>query len=260
MKYFARVAYVGTEFRGFQAQKIGRTVQGELNAATAALFGCECNITGCSRTDSGVHAEDFCLTIEPVAEDAPVIPPAALPRAVLPYLPSDLSLFFACEAPLGFHPRYDAVGKEYCYRLRDGGYPNPFLAGRVWQVPRRISDKGLEQMQAATLHFLGTHDFSAFMCTDSAIKNRVRTIQYLNVAREGDELLLRVCADGFLYNMVRIITGTLFQIGIGARDVNSVAEAIAAKDRTMAGMTAPPDGLYLHKVFYPEAIASLLLG
>ena len=260
MRYFARIRYVGTDFCGFQVQKNGRTVQGALNAATEKLFGCPCMITGCSRTDSGVHAEEFCLTITPTEESARAIPPRALPAAILPYLPQDISLYYASEAPEGFHPRHDALGKEYHYRIRYGALPDPFLSGRVWQVPYRLTDDDFVRMQEAAPRFIGKHDFTAFMCTASDVTDCVRTIQALTLMRDGNNVTVSVMADGFLYNMVRIITGTLFEIGRGNRTVESVSEAILQRSRPLAGMTAPPDGLYLHKVFYPEELMVLLDG
>lgn len=245
---------MGTEFCGFQVQKNGRTVQGVLNEATERLFGCPCRITGCSRTDSGVHAEDFCLTVEPILDAAPPIPPAVLPAAILPYLPHDVSLFYATAAPEGFHPRYDTVGKEYRYRIRYGGMPDPFRYGRVWQQPHPLSREGFFRMREATSFFLGRHDFTAFMCGASDIEDRVRTVTDMTVTREGDEVVLSVSADGFLYNMVRIMTGTLFEIGLGVRNAESIGEALESRERTAAGMTAPPDGLYLHRIFYPEQL------
>lgn len=258
MRYFAKIRYDGAGFQGFQVQKIGRTVQGELNRATEALFGCPCAITGCSRTDSGVHAEEFCLTIEPENKEHPAVPPKALPRAILPYLPRDLSLTYATVAPDGFHARYDADGKEYWYRMRFGGVPDPFLAGRVWQLPHPLSDVGFARMQEAAACFVGYHDFTAFMCTDSTMENCCRTVRAASVVREGDNVVFRVEADGFLYNMVRIMTGTLYEVGKGRRTVDSILRAMEACDRTLAGMTAPPDGLYLHHVVYPAHLEKIL--
>ncbi len=249
---------MGTDFCGFQVQKNGRTVQGVLNEATERLFGCPCHITGCSRTDSGVHAEEFCLTVEPTVMDAPPIPPAALPAAILPHLPHDVSLYYAKEAPEGFHARYDAAGKEYRYRIRYGGLPDPFRYGRVWQLPYPLSDAGLARMRDAAPLFLGKHDFSAFMCGASDIEDRVRTVERISLCREGDEVVLTIAADGFLYNMVRIIVGTLFEIGLGVRSADSIGAALESGLRTDAGMTAPPDGLYLARVFYPPQISAYL--
>lgn len=258
MRYFAQIRYVGTDFCGFQVQKKGRTVQGVLQDALSMLFGCPCPVTGCSRTDSGVHAEGFCLTFEPQSPDAPYIPPEAIPRAILQFLPHDLSLIEARPAPEGFHPRYDAKGKEYRYRMRYGAVPDPFLFGRVWQIPYRLHEDGFANMQAAAQLYIGEHDFTAFMCTDSDMENCVRTVHDAYVTRVGDEVVFSVSANGFLYNMVRIMVGTLFEIGAGRRDAESIRFALSGRDRLLAGMTAPPDGLYLHRVFYPEHLQKQL--
>lgn len=258
MKYAALVRYVGTHFFGFQAQKDQRTVQGELTRATEELFGCPCLITGCSRTDSGVHAEQFCLTVEPTAKDAPIIPPRSLPAAILRYLPTDLSLYRASYAPEGFHPRYDAVEKEYHYRFRFGGVPDPFRHLRVWQIPKALSPDSMGRMQEAAVGLVGKHDFSAFMCSECKIRDHVRTIHRLSLREVGDEVVLSVAGDGFLYNMVRIIAGTLYEIGRGTRKGSCIREALLSLDRTAVGMTAPPDGLYLHRVRYPEAVEAAL--
>ncbi len=260
MRYLARIAYLGENFCGFQVQKTVRTVQGVLNAATEALFGSACRITGCSRTDSGVHAKEFYLTIEPISADAAVIPPSALPRAIVPYLPGDLSLLAAIEAPRGFHPRHDALGKEYRYRMRFSAIADPFRRGRVWQVPYPLSEEGLLRMQEAAPLLVGKHDFTAFMCADADIEDRVRHIKSLRVFREEDEVVISVTADGFLYNMVRIITGTLFEIGRGTRDADSISAALSTCLRKDAGMTAPPEGLYLHRVFYKDEILKQFLS
>ena len=258
MKYFARIRYVGSDFCGFQVQKKGRTVQGVLQEALGMLFGCPCSVTGCSRTDSGVHAEGFCLTFEPQAIDAPRIPPEAIPRAILQFLPHDLGVIDVKIAPPGFHPRYDAIGKEYRYRMRYGAVPDPFLFGRVWQLPYRLSEEGFDSMRAAAAHYVGEHDFTAFMCTDSDMENCVRIVHDAYVEMVGDEVVFSVCANGFLYNMVRIMVGTLFEIGVGRRDISSIDRALLGRERLLAGMTAPPEGLYLHRVFYPEHIQKQL--
>ena len=260
MKYVLLIRYVGTDFFGYQVQKEKRTVQGALQAAAEQLFRCPCAITGCSRTDAGVHADQFCLTLEPSDPGAPAVPPHALPLAILPFLPHDLSVVRAAWCPEGFHPRYDALGKEYRYRMRFGGVPDPFLSQRAWQLPYRLTDRGFATMQEATVHFIGAHDFTSFMCVDSDMENRVRTVKDLHVVRSGDEVSLYITADGFLYNMVRIITGTLFEVARGRRTPESIPGVIEARDRKEAGMTAPPEGLYLHRVFYPDAVAAAIFG
>ena len=247
MKYFAKIRYVGTDFCGFQVQNNGRTVQGELSAACLSLFGNPCKVTGCSRTASGVHANEFCVTIEC---DCATIPPAKLPLAIARFLPSDLSLYYAEECDQDFHPRYSVKYKEYLYRIKNARVSDPFLVNRAWLYTCEISDTALARMKAAAVHFVGYHDFAAFMSEGSDIKDTHRTVKYLDIERDGDMINVRIAADGFLYNMVRIIVGTLCDVAAGRISPDQIPEIIASCDRSRAGVTAPPEGLYLNRVFY----------
>lgn len=247
MKYFAKIKYLGTSFHGFQVQPSERTVQGELSEALKSAFGKPCRVTGCSRTDAGVHANEFCLTIEC---DGGTIPPEKLPVAVSRYLPPDLSLFYAEEAEETFHPRYDVLGKEYLYRIINRPIYDPFEYGRAWFLSRPINPEGVERMNSAAKYFLGTHDFSAFMAEGSDTEDTVRTVSALSVEVCGDLIEIRIFANGFLYNMVRIIVGTLIEVAFGRISPDAVPDIINLKDRSKAGMTAPPEGLYLNKVIY----------
>ena len=247
MKYFAKVKYLGTAFHGFQVQPGLRTVQGELNSALNQAFGLPCRVTGCSRTDAGVHANEFCLTVEC---DGGTIPPDKLPIAVSRFLPPDLSLFYAEECAESFHPRYDVCEKEYLYRIKNSRIYDPFEYGRVWFVGRTITDDGLARMNEAAKHFIGKYDFSTFMSEGSDVEDRVRNVTALSVVRNGDFIEVRISADGFLYNMVRIIVGTLCEIAFGRFSADDVPSMIEAKDRSRAGMTAPAEGLYLNSVKY----------
>ena len=213
MRYLALLQYVGTDFSGFQAQPNRRTVQGELNRATELLFGTPCSITGCSRTDSGVHAEEFCLLIEPTdLAKAPAIPPEKLPVAIAPFLPPDLAIFRAIEAPPDFHPRYDVLGKEYRYDIWNTSVSNPFYVNRAWHYPHRITDEGLVDMNRAAALLVGEHDFYSFMAKGSTVTDTVRRIYSCSCTREGDLIHITVRGNGFLYNMVRIIVGTLVEV------------------------------------------------
>ena len=247
MKYFAKVKYLGTAFHGFQVQPGLRTVQGELNRALNEAFGLPCKVTGCSRTDAGVHANEFCLTVEC---DGGTIPPDKLPIAVSRFLPEDLSLFYAEECSDDFHPRYDVKEKEYLYRIKNSRIYDPFEYGRVWFVARVITDEGLARMNAAAKHFIGKHDFATFMSEGSDIEDTVRNITSLSVERKGDFVEIRISADGFLYNMVRIIVGTLTEVAFGRFSPEEIPEIILSCDRSRAGMTAPAEGLYLNSVMY----------
>ena len=247
MKYFAKIKYLGTEFHGFQVQPGERTVQGVLCEALPLALGHPCKVTGCSRTDAGVHANEFAVLIEC---DGATVPPNKLPVAVARFMPPDLSLFWATEAPEGFHPRYDATGKEYLYRIRNLKVYDPFDYGRVWFLPREIDQSAIDRMQAAALHIIGKHDFASFMSEGSDIVDTIREVKYLKIDKIADAIEIRVAADGFLYNMVRIIVGTLINVAYGRTSPDQIADIILSKDRSMAGMTAPAEGLYLNHVFY----------
>ena len=248
MKYFAKIKYLGTDFHGFQVQPGGlRTVQGVLNSALDEAFGVECKVTGCSRTDAGVHANEFCITVE---NEGGTIPPDKLPIAVSRFLPPDLSLFYAEECSADFHPRYDVSEKEYLYRIINARIYDPFEYGRAWFLPRPIGDSELMLMRRAAAHFVGKMDFSAFMSEGSDTEDTVRTVSSLTVEKQGELIEIRIKADGFLYNMVRIIVGTLTEVAFGRFSPDDIPAIIASRDRTRAGMTAPPEGLYLNRVFY----------
>lgn len=247
MHYFIKIKYLGTAFHGFQVQPNLRTVQGTLGEALEQALGVACMVTGCSRTDAGVHANEFCARV-----DAPgaTVPAEKLPVAVARFLPEDLSLFWAKECDDSFHPRYDVVEKEYLYRIINTRVFDPFEFGRVWFISRPVTDDGLERMRAAASQFIGTHDFSAFMSEGSDVEDTVRTVTSLTVERRGDAIDIKIRADGFLYNMVRIIVGTLMEVAYGRISADSIHDIIASRDRSRAGMTAPAEGLYLNRVIY----------
>ena len=247
MKYFAKIKYLGTAFHGFQVQPDLRTVQGELNSALNQAFGLPCKVTGCSRTDAGVHANEFCLTVEC---EGGTIPADKLPIAVSRFLPEDLSLFYAEECEKDFHPRYDVKEKEYLYRIINSRIYDPFEFGRAWFVARPITEDGLERIRDAAKHFIGKYDFSTFMAEGSDITDTVRNVSALTVEKNGELIEIRISADGFLYNMVRIIVGTLTEVAFGRFSPDEIPEIIAACDRSRAGMTAPAEGLYLNRVIY----------
>ena len=247
MKYFAKINYLGTDFHGFQVQPGLRTVQGELCSALELAFGVPCKVTGCSRTDAGVHANEFCITIE---NEGGTIPAEKLPIAVSRFLPQDLSLYYAKECDSDFHPRYDVISKEYLYRIRNRKIYDPFDFGRVWFLPRKIDDEGIEKMKEASAHILGKHDFSAFMADGSDVIDTVRNVFFLKIEKKDDYIDIRISADGFLYNMVRIIVGTLVEVAFGRFSPDDIIRILESRDRSNAGMTAPAEGLYLNNVNY----------
>lgn len=247
MKYFAKIKYLGTAFHGFQVQPNKRTVQGELCAALKLATGVPCKVTGCSRTDAGVHANEFCITVD---ADGATVPADKLPIAVSRFLPDDLSLFWAKECDESFHPRYDVKSKEYLYLVKNQKIYDPFYVGRAWFPQRPVSAEGIVRMQNAARHFIGKHDFSAFMSEGSDVTDCVRTVFDLSIEDNDGLIEIRISADGFLYNMVRIIVGTLLEIAYGRFSPDDVPKIIESRDRSRAGMTAPPFGLYLNKVTY----------
>ncbi len=247
MKYFAKIKYLGTAFHGFQVQPEKRTVQGVLCEGLKAALGYDCRVTGCSRTDAGVHANEFCILIDC---DGASVPADKLPVAVARFLPSDLSLYWAEEAREGFHPRYDVVSKEYLYRIRNERVFDPFDFGRAWFLPRPIERKEIENMKKAASYLLGKHDFSAFMAEGSDVEDRVRNIFGIDIEKNKTILEIKIRADGFLYNMVRIIVGTLVDVAYGRIEPNSLRDILDSLDRKNAGMTAPAQGLYLNRVVY----------
>ena len=247
MNYFAKIKYLGTNFHGFQVQPRERTVQSELCSALKQALGVDVKVTGCSRTDAGVHANEFCVRID---AEGSTVPFDKLPVAVARFLPPDLSLYYATLAEDDFHPRYDVKMKEYLYRIRNSRVNDPFDYHRVWFFPQRLDDNSLILMKKAASYFVGKHDFTAFMSEGSDVLDTTRTVYYLEVDKNGDYIDIRISADGFLYNMVRIIVGTLISVAVGRISPEEIPDIILSKNRSRAGMTAPADGLYLNKVIY----------
>lgn len=252
MKLLLTFSYLGTDFCGYQVQKEGRTVQGELNVAAKALFGYDCDITGCSRTDAGVHANSFCATVTKKGKKTleTHIDVSRIPVALNAHLPADISVIKAKWVDEIFHARYDVVYKEYVYRILNSPSRSPFEEGRAWHIPYVYSQDTVEKMDLAAKAYVGEHDFSAFMASGSTVESTVRTVKYANVYKDGDIIVFKVAADGFLYNMVRIMTGTLISVAQNKIPYDSIGEIIESKDRQRAGMTAPAEGLYLNKVVY----------
>lgn len=255
MKILLKIRYDGAGYCGFQTQPNGITVQEVLTKSFTQLMGFPCRITGCSRTDSGVHALGFCATLEPadsslLASAWCKIPTEKLHRAINVHLPEDMAVMAAAEVSDGFHPRYSVVSKAYEYHIHNAPYRDPFLNRRVYHDPVCMDDAALEKMKQTARLFVGTHDFSGFMSTGSSVEDCTRTVMYAGVRREEDRIVFRVEADGFLYNMVRIMAGSLLDVAHGRKSEEDIRTAIIEGKRTSAGFTAPPDGLYLCDVHY----------
>ncbi len=246
MKYLLTVAYDGSLYHGFQVQKEKPTVQKQLQDAVEAVMGKRYAITGCSRTDSGVHARDFKATMS-TDKDAPNIPPDKLPSALNSCLPESIVIKAARVVSDSFHPRYCVKMKEYEYLIYNSEIRDPFMSKRAYFYPILLDEKIMDK---AANFFVGKHDFSAFMASGSDVIDRERTIYSCNVTRDGDVISVRVSGDGFLYNMVRIMVGTLIEVSKGKINCYDVLKIIESKDRKKAGFTVPPEGLYLNKVTY----------
>ena len=250
-KILLTIAYNGTEYCGYQLQNDNPTVALMLNQCAKEAFGFDCNITGCSRTDSGVHALGFMATVEPRDKnDKITVPVDKIPIAMNIKLPNDIAVLEAIEVDDSFHPRYDVKSKEYVYKIHDSQIINPFYNNVVLEYGKAISDSSIELMNEACKHFIGTHEFDAFMSVGSKIEDTKRTIYSARVERKGDIVEFSVEADGFLYNMVRIMVGTLLKVEMGKIKPQEINDIILSKNRERAGFTAKACGLYLKKVKY----------
>lgn len=253
-KLLVYIAYDGAKFCGYQTQQNAYSVQQALCEGTKALFGHDCDVTGCSRTDSGVHARMFCATITEHGKNdlSTTIPVDRIPRALNIHLPDALSVWSARWVSTDFHARYGVSSKEYVYRIHNAPERDPFLMGRAWHYPRPISEEGFAAMQTAVRGFVGQQDFAACMASGSKVQSTVRNVMSASVSREGDLITFRVRADGFLYNMVRIMMGTLIEVAEGRIPAEEIPACLRSLDRSTLGRTAPAEGLYLDRVFYDD--------
>ncbi len=237
------LSFDGTAYHGWQVQNNAVTVQSVVQDAVESVFGSRLNVTGCSRTDSGVHATMFCFHL-----DAPdMIPADRLPFALNARLPNDIVAIGCREVEPDFHARYSAKGKQYVYRMYDGEYADPLL-DRYSLHHRGKLDENL--LNKAARCYLGKHDFGAFCASGSSVEDHVRTVFESKVERHGRQVIFTVTADGFLYNMVRIMAGTLLEVAEGSIVAEDLPKIIESKDRSESGRTAPARGLHLKKVLY----------
>ncbi len=249
MRILMTIAYDGTNFSGWQKQKLPevRTVEGELEKALRKLFRdpvLEC--IGASRTDAGVHA----LGQRAVVDVETTIPAEKIPLAVRAFLPEDIAVTKAEEVPPEFHPRFDCVKKTYEYRFWNAPAKNP--KERLYSA-HQAKPLDVEQMNRAASAFIGRHDFAAFCAAGSSVSSTVRTIFDCHAELEGDVVKIFVTGDGFLYNMVRIIAGTLMAVGLGKLLPETLPGIIEGGDRRQAGQTAEPQGLTLLEIYYENA-------
>ena len=235
--------YDGTTFHGWQIQPNGNTIQQELCNAFKKISGNDENIIGCSRTDAGVHANMFCCNVRTEC----TVSADKIPNALNFYLPPERAVYGCEEVDYDVHARYDCKGKEYVYLIYNGKYRNPFYENKALFYPYELD---AEMLDKEVKSFVGTHDFSSFCSAGTDIEDKVREIYDCSVTRKNDLVEIKISGNGFLYNMVRIIVGTLLDIQKGKIPKGSIPEILESRDRENAGVTAEPQGLYLNKVFY----------
>lgn len=231
------VAYDGTNYCGWQVQPNGETIEGVLNRELSSLLGENIKVTGASRTDSGVHS----LGNVAVFDTDTRIPPEKISYALNIRLPEDIVVQDSCEVAPDFHPRHCNSRKTYEYRILNRRFAMPTRRLDTYFYHRPLD---VERMQQAARYLKGTHDFKSFCSVNTVVEDTVRTIYTLQVIKDADDIItIRVQGSGFLYNMVRILAGTLIQVGIGAMEPEQMTEILEAKDRSASGPTAPAQGL-----------------
>ncbi len=239
-----KISFEGSAFHGWQQQENAVTIQGELKKAWQLLTGETPNIIGCSRTDAGVHAKEYFFNVRTESTIPVENFPVALASAKLP---REISVISCKEVDYGFNARFDCIKKEYIYIFENTKIPSPFNYKRTMNHKYNMD---AELMNLASKRFIGEHDFSAFSAAGTEVQSKVRTIYDAGVERDGNYVIFRVCGNGFLYNMVRIMAGTLLYVNNGRISVDDIPRIIESKDRKTAGITAPPDGLYLNRVYF----------
>lgn len=244
-RYMLIVAYDGTYYSGFQVQPAAPTIEGELNKHLSALFGQDIKVIGASRTDAGVHA----LCNAAVFDAETTMPAEKIAYALNQRLPEDIRIQKSGEVADDFHPRHTDTRKTYEYRIITGEFPNPLKRLYAYHTYHSLD---IMRMQKAATYLVGEHDFKSFCSVKAVVESTVRTIYTVDVEQREEEITIRVCGNGFLYNMVRIIAGTLLEVGKGRWEPEKVKEMLESKDRCAAGPTAPAHSLTLVKYEFLE--------
>lgn len=248
MRWAAAVEYDGSAFRGWQQQKDAASVQSVVEAALTQVADHPVNVVCAGRTDAGVHAVGQVIHFDTHAER----PAHAWLLGVNTHLPDTVSIPWFQPVPDDFNARFSATGRAYRYLIYPGRVCPALLRHRVAWIKRELA---VEPMQIASAHLVGEHDFTSFRAVACQAKHARREVRHIHIQRMGELIVVDIQANAFLHHMVRNIVGTLMVVGRGEASPNWVAEVLAARDRTRAGITAPADGLYLTRVFYPEAFA-----
>lgn len=239
------VAYDGTNYCGWQIQPNGITIEEVLNKKLSKLTGEDIRVIGASRTDSGVHAQGNVA----VFDSKTTIPPERVAYALNQKMPDDIVIVESTEVPADWHPRFCDTVKTYEYHILNAKVPDPNRRLNRYFVSFELN---VDQMREAAEYLVGEHDFASFCNVRTNVEDTVRTIYKLDIEKQGDELTICIQGNGFLYNMVRIIVGTLLRVGRGFYTPEKVKDILEAKDRQAAGVTAPPQGLMLMNIEYPK--------
>ena len=242
-----KLMYNGTAYHGWQVQKTQATVAETLERALGTICGHPVKVVGCGRTDAGVHAERYVANFKTASR----IPCDRLPLAVNTRLPEDIVVSAAFEAGEDFNAIGSCLKKEYTYRIFNSRIRNPFYVNRAYFYPKPLDERVMAQ---AAGQFVGTHDFAAVRSVGTETRTTVRTVHYFEIERHGTVIDCRVCADGFLYNMVRAMVGTCIYAAEGKLDPADIPAILSSRNRTLAGPTAPPDGLYMTNLWYEENV------
>ena len=246
-----RLRYDGSRYHGWQVQKNAITVAQTMEEALAKVCGERVKLTGCGRTDAGVHALRYCANFH---SDC-TVPVDRMPLAVNSRLPDDIAVVDAVEVPDDFNAIGSCVKKEYVYKILNSRIPDPFLADRVCFYPQRLD---ISLMQAAARAFEGTHDFKAVRSEGTQTKTTVRTVYWCRAEKDGDLITVSICANGFLYNMCRAMVGTMVYASYGKLIPEEIPELLEKRDRRLTGPTMPPQGLYLNRVWYDGAAGAMM--
>ena len=241
------LTYLGTRYHGWQVQKNLPTVAETVEKAASQIVGHSVHVTGCGRTDAGVHALCYVANFRTTS----TIPVDRLPYALNTHLPCDIVVTRAFEVGESFNAIGSCVRKEYTYQIYNSRLKDPFYVDRAWFYPKRLDEK---IMQRAADLFVGTHDFRAVRSVGTETRTTVRTVYYFNVERRGDLIESRVCANGFLYNMVRAMVGTIVYAAEGKLAPEDIPAILDSGNRTLAGPTVPPGGLYMTQLWYDEDV------
>jgi len=238
------IAYDGTDFHGFQVQPNLRTVQGLLQETLEGVVGHSVSIIGSGRTDAGVHARGQVVNFHTTSR----VPTEKWPIVCNVKLPNDLVVQQAEEVPADWHARFNAIGKVYRYHIDRGAYPDVFTRAYAYHHPYALR---IEPMIEAAQHLAGRHDFTSFCAAATHVEDKVRLLHSVTLDEQGPHLYITCRGEGFLYNMVRIISGTLLDVGRGKIAPDEIPAILDARDRTQAGLTAPAHGLTMWEVLYP---------